>query len=167
MTAPPRDADPTDQVVSRARRVEAAVARAGLYGLPSLAVIIDRVAGLQGKPIRLEQVGDTEWGALTGLWVETPEVSRIFVRRTDPTGYQVVCALHEILHILLGHPSCLPDTADTTLPVPAGLRRARAARNLSASPGQAGFEAEAEYGARLLARSLLRGGEDPTESRFG
>lgn len=88
--------------------VDAVIRLAGLEELQSLAAIIDRVVALRGKPIRLEQVGDAEWGTLTGLWVETAELSRIFTRRTDPVTYQVVCALHEVMHILLDHPNCQP-----------------------------------------------------------
>lgn len=165
MATPPRPAEPGPPPADQHRRIESAITQAGLDDLPSLAAIIDRVAELHGKPIRLEQVGDAEWGTLTGLWVETGHTSRIFVRRTDPVAYQVVCVLHEAMHILLGHPGCLPGPAGPQTPPAA--RRARAVGGRPASASQAGYEADAEYGARLLAQSLLHGDEDPAERRFG
>jgi hypothetical protein len=162
--------DPTDNVDGQypiAHRVDAAIDEAGLRGLPTLAGIIDRVATIHGKPICLEQVGDDEWGTLTGLWVETREMSRIFTRRTDPVAYQFVCALHEAVHILLGHPSCFPtDSIDDETRT--GVQRPRTPGGpLGQSGQQVTYEAEAEYGARVLAQSLLRGGENPVELRFG
>jgi len=164
LTPEPPAGDRTDSI---ARDVHAAITAGGLNGLPTLAAIIDRVATLHGKPIRLEQVGDAEWGSLTGLWVETPAVSRIFTRRTDPVAYQVVCALHEVMHILLNHPSCLPTISELGLSLPPGARRARNAGSAFISRVQASYESEAEFGARVLAQALLHGLEDPVERRFG
>lgn len=167
MTALPNPTNRSRRVEPSTRRVEKVIDKAGLRGLPTLAAIVERVALLRGKAIRLEQVGGEDWGALTALWVEAPDVSRIFVRRTDPAAYQVVCALHEIMHMLLDHAGCLPRVADPKIPVPLGTRRARTAGDAPIPVRQARDEADAEYGARLLAQSLLRTLEDSAENRFG
>jgi hypothetical protein len=79
----------------------------------------------------------------------------------------VVCALHEVMHVLLNHPGCLPAPPEHFGPLPRGAQRARTAGSVHTSSTQARYEAEAEYGARALAQSLLHGVEDPVERRFG
>lgn len=91
-----------------AEAVEATLAR--LDGVTSPEQLIDLVASILGKPVRVESVGDASWGNLTGLLVETPTLARIFVRATDPAIYRLHCILHEIGHLVLHHAACTAET---------------------------------------------------------
>lgn len=136
----------------------------------NLTDVIERVAELHGKPIRVEPVGDEEWETLTGLWVEHAHVARILVRATDTQLYQTHCVLHELGHILLRHPGCRTQkVAAIALEHAADLDGFRGRLLSSSDPADAMnavIEGEAEHLAHLLARSLFRPRNAADERKF-
>ena len=129
-----------------------------------LTYLIERVAQLRSKEIRVEQVGDSEWETITGLWVEGEDVTRVLTRRTDSALYQTHCLLHEIAHILFNHESC------PGLSLPLAARRGRNPSSTSLGeedPVQRLIEGQAESLAHLLAQYLFRSSNEAANQVFG
>lgn len=150
-----------------------------LLGLPpgaDLPTIVGRVADLTGRRIEVEPIGDRDWETVTGLLLIEDSRARILSRRSDPRWYQFHTVLHELAHLLWGHPGC------GTIPWRhagmnyAGNARAVLARGVvtrdfekSVDYGSvdAVVEAEAEKLAQLLSAIVLLPNQGRDEAVFG
>jgi hypothetical protein len=68
--------------------------------------LIAYVESAYGKPIRLRPVAAEDWGAITGLFLDTPTCGLIYYRANHPLLYQLHNIYHELGHILLRGSSC-------------------------------------------------------------
>ena len=116
------------------------------------------------KPIAIEMVGDSSWGTLTGLLLESEHEARILLRECDPPLYQSHCLLHELGHLLLRHGDCSSVLVDHQGARSDGILIARG--RLLSDPADAEEELAAESVAYSLARRLLTAWSMPTDT-FG
>jgi hypothetical protein len=140
--------------------------------------IVSRVAAVTGRRIYIEQRGDRDWETVTGLVSisQTTDAATVLVRKSDPRWYQFHSVLHELCHILFGHPGCnsLPGQHPGRAYVRAGYAvRARGVaspdfdRELEYSNHEAVIEAEAERLSYLLSEVVLRPRHARDEAVFG
>lgn len=119
--------------------------------------VVSRASYLIGMPIRIEPVGSSDWDKLTGLTISHPDHYSVLIRPEDSTHYQVYCLLHEISHLLYGHP---PSESVTSIVLDDELVEVRHARLIvwdghSLSATERRYEGEAEELARLLGTLVM------------
>lgn len=127
--------------------------------------LMEIVQGRIGKPIIVEYVGDSSWGTLTGLLLESDSEARVLLRECDPPLYQSHCLLHELGHLLLRHGNCASVLVQHQTALRAeGILVARG--RLLSDPANADEELAAESVAYSLARRLLTTWSIPADA-FG
>lgn len=137
---------------------------AAVSGKVDMSGLLDIVQVQTGKPIAIEMVGDSSWGTLTGLLLESDSEVRILLRECDPPLYQSHCLLHELGHLLLRHGNCASDFVPHRGATTEGVLVARG--RLLSDPADADEELAAEAIAYSLARRLLRNDSIPAAT-FG
>ncbi len=132
-----------------------------LIDLPDEPVPSDLVSAVEravGKSIVVERVGDSSWGALTGLLLETPKGVRILVRECDPPIYQLHCLLHELGHLVLQHADCASVHSERAVEEDVVLARGRLLADRSSAAEELAAEAVAF---RLAGRLLVKARSAP------
>ena len=137
---------------------------AAVSGKVDMSGLLDIVQVQTGKHIAIEMVGDSSWGTLTGLLLESDSEVRILLRECDPTLYQSHCLLHELGHLLLRHGNCASHFVPHSGSMTEGVLVARG--RLLSDPADADEELAAEAIAYSLARRLLRNDSIPAAT-FG
>ena len=158
-----------DEIAARSTAIFAA----NDLGVPrNMDELVGRVSEVSGKPVMIERLGDERWEKLTALWLNYPDTDVVLVRSTDSVLYQTHCILHELAHILYGHPGCsdLASTEAVQSLVGGGCTvrgRVLEPGNVRVVSRHGTIEGEAESLARLLGRSLLRPRYLADEQAFG
>lgn len=131
--------------------------------------VVKRASSLLGFPIRVLPAGDSSWGKLTGLTLKYPDHYAILIRPEHHAHYRVHCLLHEVSHLLFGHP---PSESAEKLVPSAGHDNVRHARLIAwdgeaVSASERRHEGEAEELARLLGTLVMHPRYSSGERKFG
>ncbi|MFJ4167834.1 hypothetical protein ACIPY5_19960 [Microbacterium sp. NPDC089698] len=141
-----------------------------------LEMIVGRVADLTGRRIDVEPVGDRDWETVTGLLLIDDTRARILSRRSDPRWYQFHTVLHELAHLLWGHPGCgtlpwrhagMKHVGNARAVLARGVVTRDFERSIDYGNLDAVVEAEAEKLAQLLSAIVLATPQARDEAVFG
>ena len=93
-------------------------------GTTSLTEVLDRLALICGKPIKLVEQAHS-WGALTGFKLDFEDHYKVYIPPQNSTQYKHHCIYHELGHIYLENlqiPLALPDLSEEMLKEAAGAK---------------------------------------------
>jgi hypothetical protein len=78
----------------------------GLSSATTWEALVAQIELVYGKSIRFRPVADEDWGAVTGLFLDTPSEGLIYFREAHSFLFQLHNVYHEFGHILLRDRSC-------------------------------------------------------------
>lgn len=165
---------PTDDVRTAARELFDWFIAGG--NVSDISAVVRRTAELIGTPISVEPAGDDRWEKLMGLTVAyldeygVPEKYGVLIRQQE-IYYQIYCVLHELSHLLFGHPPSeieAPQQLDVSERNGVLLHaRFLVWDNEELTPAERRQEAEAEELARLLGTLVMHPRYRDGERTFG